>query len=164
MGDECGTFFRSLLCNFLICCWVTCNIKSNLLIIISYWLFHIIISLFPICKVRVETDIKERHLSETSKNDLVIAWNDEIDTCAICRVRTLLSSSKFHDFPWLFPWPFQVFQDLRFSCQFQKFKNFPCFTVFSWPWTVQPTQTLASSKNVCGLYLITPLYLPFHLR
>ena len=28
--------------------------------------------------MRVETDIKESHLSETSKNDLVIAWNDEI--------------------------------------------------------------------------------------
>ena len=77
MGDECGTFFSSLLCNFLICCWVTCSIRSNLLIIISYWLFHII-SLFPVVKVRVETDIKESHLSETLKNDLVIAWNDEI--------------------------------------------------------------------------------------
>ena len=31
---------------------------------------------------------------------------------------------KFHDFPLLFPWPFQVFKDLRFSCRFQKLKTF----------------------------------------
>ena len=37
---------------------------------------------------------------------------------------------KFHYFPWLFPWPFQVFQDLRISCQFQKFKTFTCFRAF----------------------------------
>ena len=30
----------------------------------------------------------------------------------------------------IFPRPFQVFQDLRFSCQFQKFKNFSCFRAF----------------------------------
>ena len=27
---------------------------------------------------------------------------------------------KFRDFPWLFPWPFQVFHNLRFSCHFRK--------------------------------------------
>ena len=33
--------------------------------------------------------------------------------------------------PWLFPWPFQVFQDLRFSCQFEKvLKTFLVFWVF----------------------------------
>ena len=37
---------------------------------------------------------------------------------------------KFRDFPWLFPWLFRVFQDLRFSCQFQKFKTFTCFRAF----------------------------------
>ena len=37
---------------------------------------------------------------------------------------------KFHDFPWLFPWPFQAFQDLKFSCQFQKYKTFTCFRAF----------------------------------
>ena len=26
---------------------------------------------------------------------------------------------KFHDFRWLSPWPFQVFQDLKFSCHFR---------------------------------------------
>ena len=36
---------------------------------------------------------------------------------------------KFHDFQWLFPWHFQVLQDLTFSCQFQKFKTFTCFRV-----------------------------------
>ena len=34
---------------------------------------------------------------------------------------------KFHDFPWLFAWPLQVFKDLKFSCHFQKFKTFTCF-------------------------------------
>ena len=41
-------------------------------------------------------------------------------------VRTLLSSSNsmtFHDL-------FQVFQDLRFSCQYQTFKTFTCFRAF----------------------------------
>ena len=36
--------------------------------------------------------------------------------------------------PWLsmiFLWPFPVFQDLRFSCQFQKVKTFTCFRAFS---------------------------------
>ena len=33
---------------------------------------------------------------------------------------------KFHDFPW----PLQVFQDLRLSGQFQKFKTFSCFGAF----------------------------------
>ena len=127
MGDECGTFFSSLLCNFLICCWVTCNIRRNLLIIISYWLFHII-SLFPVGKVRAETDIKESYLSETLKNAWVITWNDEIPAilAGFVLFSALQNFMTFHDFPW----PFQVFQDLRFSCQFQKFKNFPCFTVF----------------------------------
>ena len=38
---------------------------------------------------------------------------------------------KFHDFPWLLPWPFLVFHDLRFSCHFRKFtKNFTFFSLF----------------------------------
>ena len=37
---------------------------------------------------------------------------------------------KFHDFPWLFPWPLQVFHDLRFSCHFQKLPQFPSLGVF----------------------------------
>ena len=38
---------------------------------------------------------------------------------------------KFHDFPWLFPWPFPVFHDLMLSCHFQKFsKPYSC-TCFS---------------------------------
>ena len=35
--------------------------------------------------------------------------------------------------PWLsmiFLWPFPVFQDLRFSCQFQKVTTFTCFRAF----------------------------------
>ena len=39
---------------------------------------------------------------------------------------------KSHNFPWLFPWPFQVFQDLRFSCQFQKFQTCTWFRAFFW--------------------------------
>ena len=34
---------------------------------------------------------------------------------------------KFHDFKWLFAWPFQVFQDHGFSFQFKKFKNLSLF-------------------------------------
>ena len=37
---------------------------------------------------------------------------------------------KFHEFPWLFPWPFQVFHDPRFSCHFQKLSQFPSLGVF----------------------------------
>ena len=38
---------------------------------------------------------------------------------------------KFHDFnPWLFPRPYQVLQDLRFSCQLQKIKTFTYFRAF----------------------------------
>ena len=48
----------------------------------------------------------------------------------IIQVSYSLELFKFHDFPWRFLWPFQVFKDLRFSCQFQKIKNFPCFRVF----------------------------------
>ena len=29
-----------------------------------------------------------------------------------------------------FPWPFQAFQDLRFRCQFQKYKTLTCFRAF----------------------------------
>ena len=36
------------------------------------------------------------------------------------RVRTL-KLFKLHDFPWLFPWPFQVSHDLQFSCQSKTF-------------------------------------------
>ena len=40
---------------------------------------------------------------------------------------------KFHDLPWLFPWPFQVFQDLRFRyhvCLITPVYS-PCFVVRS---------------------------------
>ena len=55
---------------------------------------------------------------------------------------------KFHDFPWLFPWPFQIFYDLRFSCH-----NFPSLGVFFWLQVVQQTQTLVSTKirAVCAV-------------
>ena len=62
---------------------------------------------------------------------------------------------KFHDFPWLFPWPFQVFHDLRLSCCFRKFSNFPCLSIF-FTKAVQQTQTLVSSvqQNVCRLHCL----------
>ena len=56
---------------------------------------------------------------------------------------------KFHDFPWTFPWPFQVFQDLRFSCQFHFL-------------TLKSSTNTNSGvhQNACHLRcLITPLYL-----
>ena len=46
--------------------------------------------------------------------------------CSKNRVHTLLSYSNsmtFHDFAW----PFQVFQEHGFSCQFEKFKNLSLF-------------------------------------
>ena len=50
---------------------------------------------------------------------------------------------KFHDFPWLFPWPFQVFHDLRLSCRFRKFLKLSLFL----PKAVQQTQALVSSVH-----------------
>ena len=80
-------------------------------------MFHVI-SLFPVGKVRVETDIYKRKSFKWDFEKWLSHCLEWWDTRAIFRVHTLLSSSKFHDFPWLFPWRFQVFQDLWFSCQF----------------------------------------------
>ena len=63
----------------------------------------------------------------------VIKQKQEIHLCSqACKRQGSYSFElfKFHDFPWLFPWPFQVFQYLRFSCQLHKFKTFTCFGAF----------------------------------
>ena len=63
-----------------------------------------------------------------------------------------------------FPWPFQIFQDLRFSCQFQKFKNFPSFRVFFWPERFNRHKTC--HPKMCATYavqlLLSILTLPLH--
>ena len=53
--------------------------------------------------------------------------NDVYNIKEFKRVRTLLSSSKSMTFHELFPWPFLVFPDIRFSCHFRKFSKLYMF-------------------------------------
>ena len=63
--------------------------------------------------------------SPSVHESLSYSWYLLFAACSGCiRVRTRLSSSKI---PWLFPWPFQVFHNLRFSCHFRKFSKLSLF-------------------------------------
>ena len=57
---------------------------------------------------------------------------------------------KFHDFPWLFSWPFQVLQGLKLSCHFQKFSKLSLF------WSIFDLKQLNRHKLWCP-----PKCLPF---
>ena len=77
----------------------------------------------------------------------------------LCTGFVLFRLLKFHDFPWLFPWPFQVFQDLWFSCQFQKSKTFSCFGAFFALKQFNRHKLWRSQKCVPFKLLNIPLYL-----
>ena len=66
---------------------------------------------------------------------------------------------------WLFPWPFLVFHDLRFSCHFWKFQNFTSFSTFFDLKQFYRNKLWYPPKCVpfVLLNLITPLYLTFSL-
>ena len=57
---------------------------------------------------------------------------------------------RFHDFLWLCPWPFAVFQEFRYSCHLKKiFQNYPGFKVF-WPNSDQ--QITQVSDKICAIF------------
>ena len=68
---------------------------------------------------------------------------------------------KFHDFPWLFSCPFQVFHNLRFSCHFRKLSK-STFLVLGYFLTLNSSTDTNSgvqqnARRLCCL--IAPLYI-----
>ena len=69
----------------------------------------------------------EKH---TTRVSVSVTWFGSLVKFSVVSFQGSYSDSfelfKFHDFPW----PFQVFQDLRFSCPFKKCKTFTCLGAF----------------------------------
>ena len=60
---------------------------------------------------------------------------------------------NLHNFPWLFPWTFPVFQDLRISCHLWKFSNLSLFEgIFDLTHFIS-YKTLVSTK-ICAVHTI----------
>ena len=58
-------------------------------------------------------------------------WDHTYPSCTLYwQCSSSFELFKFHDFPWLFPWLFQVFHDLRLSCHFQNSSKLSLFQHF----------------------------------
>ena len=58
-------------------------------------------------------------------------WDHTYPSCTLYwQCSSSFELFKFHDFPWLFPWLFQVFHDLRLSCRFQNSSKLSLFQHF----------------------------------